>query len=60
MFTIRSIDVEEVRKRAAEIRGHWSPTERRRRLGLPPDIPARLRSLISEPRAVEWPAKTGL
>jgi len=56
MFTISSIELEDVRKRAAKIRGNWSATERRRRLGLPPDIPPKLRNLILEPRAA-WPAK---
>lgn len=27
------------RDRAAEVRRRWSPTERRRRIGLPPDTP---------------------
>ena len=37
------LDVEEIRKRAAEIRKQWSPVERRRRTGLPPDMPPTLR-----------------
>jgi hypothetical protein len=41
-----TIDSQEVRKRAAEIRQHWSPLEKIQRTGLPPDIPARLRQLF--------------
>jgi len=36
----------EIEKRAAEIRSHWSFDERVRRMGLPPDAPARLRDFI--------------
>jgi hypothetical protein len=32
-------DLHEARQRAAEIRRRWSPTERSRRVGLPPDAP---------------------
>jgi hypothetical protein len=41
-----NIEAQEVRKRAAEIRRHWSPLEKLRRTGLPPDIPARLKQFI--------------
>jgi hypothetical protein len=34
-----NINSQEVRKRAAEIRSHWSPLERAQRTGLPPDRP---------------------
>jgi hypothetical protein len=54
MLTNTNINLEEVRKRAAEIRGNWSTTERRRRKGLPPDIPAKLRDIILAPRAFGW------
>lgn len=56
MLTTTTIDLEleDVRKRAAEIRGNWSTTERRRRKGLPPDTPAMLRDFILAPRAVRW------
>jgi hypothetical protein len=37
------LGVDEVRKRAAEIRQHWSPLEKVQRTGLPPDMPFRLR-----------------
>jgi hypothetical protein len=36
----------EVRCRAAEIRKRWSPEERQRRIGLPPDTPLSLRQFI--------------
>jgi hypothetical protein len=36
----------EVRCRAAEIRKRWSPEERQRRIGLPPDTPVSLRQFI--------------
>ena len=50
-FTIES---QEVRKRAAEVRNRWSPIEKIRRTGLPPDVPTRLREFIlGEPR-IEW------
>jgi hypothetical protein len=45
----RNIESQEVRKRAAEIRRHWSPLERAQRTGLPPDIPARLRAFLLGP-----------
>jgi hypothetical protein len=39
----KTLNVEEVRRRAAEIRRHWSPLEKLRRTGLPPDMPPKLR-----------------
>ena len=54
MLTNMNIELQEVRKRAAEIRGNWSTTEKRRRQGLPPDIPAKLRDIILPPRIVCW------
>lgn len=56
MLTITNSNLEEVRKRAAEIRGNWSTSERRRRKGLPPDIPTKLRDLILAPRLSAWPS----
>jgi hypothetical protein len=44
----------EIEKRAAQIRSQWSPTERVRRTGLPPDVPARLQEFIMSPRQPEW------
>jgi hypothetical protein len=44
----------DVRKRAAEIRSHWSPLERAQRTGLPPDIPTRLRQYILGSYEPEW------
>ena len=49
-----TIDSQEVRNRAAEIRRHWSPVEKAQRTGLPPDIPARLRELILGPSQASW------
>jgi hypothetical protein len=46
----RILDVQEVRKRAAEIRREWSPLEKLRRTGLPPDMPATLRQYFSSPQ----------
>jgi hypothetical protein len=57
MPTTSNLDLDEVRKRAATIRGNWSVTERRRRMGLPPDVPATLRDIILGPRVVVWPIK---
>lgn len=44
-----------IRERAAEIRQHWSPRERARRTGLPPDMPARLRAHLSDGSESTWP-----
>jgi hypothetical protein len=35
-----------VRRRAADIRRHWTLRERMKRLGLPPDMPERLQSYL--------------
>jgi hypothetical protein len=45
-----NIDAQEVRRRAAKVRVAWTPSERRRRTGLPPDIPSALREFIISPR----------
>jgi hypothetical protein len=58
MIATANIDLQDVRKRSAEIRGSWSAGERRRRMGLPPDIPAKLRDYILAPRAVVWPIES--
>jgi hypothetical protein len=55
MRTITNIDLQEACKRAAEIRGNWSAIEKRRRMGLPPDIPSKLRDFVLAPRVVTWP-----
>jgi hypothetical protein len=52
------LDSREVRKRAAEIRSHWSPLERVQRTGLPPDIPARLRDYILGPPQPQFSVAT--
>lgn len=44
------IDADDVRQRAAAIRKHWTPAERRRRMGLPPDVPRKLRGYLHD-----WP-----
>jgi hypothetical protein len=54
MLATTDLDLLEVRKRAAEIRGAWSTGERRRRMGLPPDLPNKLRDILIAPRAVSW------
>jgi hypothetical protein len=46
IYRRHTLDVQEVRNRAAEIRRNWSPLEKLRRTGLPPDLPAKLRALI--------------
>jgi hypothetical protein len=47
-------DTQEVRSRAAEIRKRWSPAERQRRTGLPPDAPFRLRQFVLEHPLFDW------
>jgi hypothetical protein len=44
----------EVRCRAAEIRNRWSPEERQRRIGLPPDTPVSLRQFILGNPKLNW------
>jgi hypothetical protein len=48
------LDVEKIRHRAAAIRRNWSPSERHRRTGLPPDLPPRLRQFILSERSAAW------
>ena len=43
---VKGMASREVQKRAEEIRSHWSPIERVQRMGLPPDVPARMREFI--------------
>jgi hypothetical protein len=47
-------ELREVRQRAADIRRNWSPLEKIRRTGLPPDTPARLRQFILGETQFEW------
>jgi hypothetical protein len=42
-----TMDLHEVTRRAAEVRRHWTQSERTRRLGLPPDSPLRLRHVFT-------------
>jgi hypothetical protein len=46
MITSTHDRAKEVRRRAADIRDHWSSLERLRRTGLPPDTPPTLRDFI--------------
>jgi hypothetical protein len=48
------IEAQEVQQRAAEIRRGWSPLEKIRRTGLPPDVPARLRQFILGHAQPQW------
>jgi len=50
MVPLMIIDAQEIRRRAAGIRRNWSADERRRRIGLPPDTPYRLREFFAGPR----------
>lgn len=44
----RMSDIPDARARAAQVRRRWSPTERNRRKGLPPDTPwSLLRKLLA-------------
>lgn len=54
MFKAKQNDAQDVRKRAEEIRGSWTSSERRRRVGLPPDTPTKLRDYILALRTVAW------
>jgi hypothetical protein len=55
MRTSRTLlDSHEVRCRAAEIRKRWSPEERQRRIGLPPDAPLNLRQFILGNPKLNW------
>jgi hypothetical protein len=60
MQSLRRIpNCQEIRSRAAEIRKRWSPAERRRRTGLPPDTPFQLRQYVLGRSIVEWPTAPG-
>jgi hypothetical protein len=48
------LDSHEVRSRAAEIRKRWTPEERQRRTGLPPDTPLRLRQFVLRNPKLSW------
>jgi len=49
-------DFQDVRQRAAQVRGSWTMTERRRRTGLPPDAPSKLRDFVLGCRNIDWPS----
>ena len=58
MKTSRNLpDTYEVRCRAAEIRKRWSPEERERRTGLPPDTPFGLRQFILGKPTLGWQSR---
>jgi hypothetical protein len=50
----KHIDTLEIRRRAEQVRNHWSPAEKIRRTGLPPDVPPRLRAFILGQRESQW------
>jgi len=54
MKTHTLMNTEDITKRAAEIRGNWSVQERRRRMGLPPDTPRKLREFFLTARTSGW------
>jgi hypothetical protein len=54
----KNVDLREIQKRAAHIRSHWSPAEKLRRTGLPPDVPTRLREFITGSRQHGWSTST--
>jgi hypothetical protein len=55
MKTRTRTDTDGITKRAAEIRGSWSVQERRRRMGLPPDTPMKLKEFFLTTRTSQWP-----
>jgi hypothetical protein len=48
------LESQQVRSRAAEIRRHWSPLEKLRRTGLPPDLPPTLRQYFARSPQRAW------
>lgn len=50
----KSFESRIVKKRAGAIRENWTPAERRRRMGLPPDVPAKLRDYFLSPNVAAW------
>ena len=50
----KHINTKEIRRRAEEIRNHWTAAEKLRRIGLPPDVPPRLRAFILGQRESQW------
>jgi hypothetical protein len=55
--TASSFDMQEIHRRAAEVRGNWSAIEKRRRMGLPPDPPTKIRHFVLSPRIALWSTK---
>lgn len=56
MLVTSDLTIQDVRKRAAQIRGSWTAGERRRRQGLPPDMPSKVRDYLVGPRPIGWVA----
>jgi len=55
MNTLRNmLDAQEIHCRAAEVRRRWTDAEKRRRAGLPPDTPPRLRDYILGGPKLGW------
>jgi hypothetical protein len=50
----KHVDINEIEKRAAQVRSHWSVAERLRRTGLPPDALPRLRDFFLSARGSQW------
>ena len=50
----------EIEKRAARIRSLWSTSERVRRTGLPPDVPARIQEFILGRCQPQWGLAKGI
>ena len=55
--TALSYDMQEIHRRAAEVRGNWTAIEKRRRMGLPPDTPTKIRRFVMSPRIASWSTK---
>jgi hypothetical protein len=54
MKKLNTKDFQDIRRRAAAVRGNWTMSERRRRTGLPPDAPTKLRDFILNGRTSTW------
>jgi len=54
MVSISKDKALEIERRAAKVRRQWSAAERVRRMGLPPDVPERLRDFILGSRQPQW------
>lgn len=52
----KSFDSRGVKKRAGVVRESWTAAERQRRMGLPPDVPSKLRDYFLNANVVAWPS----